>query len=195
MPQVAADYRINTYLRDRQGVYVNLYIPSTVRWSHAGAQVSLTQKSSYPHEGAVEFEVTVDRPVEFAVNFRIPAWAERAGIAVNGKRMTGELGPGSFAAVRREWKSGDRVELDLPMKTRLEAVDAQHPDTGALLRGPLVLFAITKTAPKVTRAQLLAAANVEAGKWQVATADGPMTMLPFTAIEEEQYSTYLNVIG
>jgi hypothetical protein len=81
------------------------------------------------------------------------------------------------------------------MRTRLEAIDAQHPDTVAVLRGPLVLFAITKSAPKVSRAQLLAAARVGTGKWQVATAQEPMTLLPFMAIEDEQYSTYLKVSG
>ena len=44
LPQVAADYRINTYFRDARGVYVNLYIPSTARWVQEGARVSLTSE-------------------------------------------------------------------------------------------------------------------------------------------------------
>jgi uncharacterized protein len=72
-------------------------------------------------------------------------------------------------------------------------VDAQHPDTVALLHGPLVLFAITKTPTPVTRAQLLEAKKIGLNKWQVETAHGSITMLPFTAIDEEQYSTYLKV--
>ncbi|HME11942.1 MAG TPA: beta-L-arabinofuranosidase domain-containing protein [Candidatus Acidoferrum sp.] len=194
LPQVAADYRINTYFRDRQGIYANLYIPSTVRWNHAGSRVSLTQKSAYPFDGTVQFELTLARPAEFTANFRIPEWAQGAAVAVNGKRIKADVVPGSFAAVRREWRSGDRLELELPMTTRLQAVDTQHPNTVALLRGPLVLFAITKSAPKVSRKQLLAATSVGAAKWQVATAQEPLTMLPFTAIEDEQYSTYLQVV-
>ena len=82
------------------------------------------------------------------------------------------------------------------MTTSLQALDAKHPNTVALLRGPLVLFAITKSAPKVSRTQLLSATRVGAAKWQVATAQEPITMLPFTAIEDEQYSTYLrDVVG
>ena len=34
------------------------------------------------------------------------------------------------------------MELELPLKMRLEAIDAQHADTVALLRGPLVLMAV-----------------------------------------------------
>ena len=77
------------------------------------------------------------------------------------------------------------------MTTRLQAIDTQHPNTVALLRGPLVLFAITKSVPKVSRTQLLSPTRIGAGKWQVATAQEPITMLPFTSIEDEQYSTYL----
>jgi hypothetical protein len=42
---------------------------------------------------------------------------------------------------------------------------------------------------------LLNATNADSGKWQVETASTAMTMLPFTAIEDEQYSTYLKVSG
>jgi hypothetical protein len=34
------------------------------------------------------------------------------------------------------------VELELPLKVRLEAIDAQHRDTAALLRRPLVPTAV-----------------------------------------------------
>lgn len=193
LPQVAADYRINTYLRDPQGIFVNLYIPSTVRWTHHGSQVSLTQKSSYPLDETVQFELTLSRHTDLVVNFRIPEWAQGASLAVNGKRVTTPIVPGTFASIRRKWRNGDRAELELPMKMRLEAVDARHPEIVALLRGPLVLFAITTSAGKVTREQLLAATSAGNGKWQVATTDGPMTMLPFTAIADEQYSTYIKV--
>src|ERR1035437_8726755 len=86
MPQVAADYRINTYFRDARGMYVNLYVPSTVRWTQGGVQVSLTQTSKYPYDSQVQLAVKVSKEAEFAVNLRIPAWAEGASVSVNGKR-------------------------------------------------------------------------------------------------------------
>jgi DUF1680 family protein len=55
LPQVAADYRINTYLRGPQAVYVNLYVPSTLRWNENGAALSLTQQGEYPYEDRVTF--------------------------------------------------------------------------------------------------------------------------------------------
>ena len=191
MPQVAADYRINTYFRDGRGVYVNLYIPSTVRWTQGGAQIALTQKSAYPYDAQVQFEVKTSKAAEFAVNLRIPSWAEGASVAVNGKRQAVQAG--FFTTVWREWKTGDRIEVELPMKARLEAVDAAHPETVGLLVGPVVLFAITDADPQVTRAQLLAVKKIGEESWQVETANGEMKMLPFTGIGEEKYSTYVRV--
>jgi DUF1680 family protein len=191
MPQVAADYRINTYFRDGHGVYVNLYIPSTLRWSQGGAQIVLTQKSEYPDDGHVQFEIKTSKPVEFAASLRIPAWAEGASVAVNGRREAVQAG--TFMRVWRQWKTGDRVDLELPMKARLEAVDPQHADTVALVVGPVVLFAVTDADPRVTRAQLLAAKKTGTQSWQVETASGTLKMLPFTEIGEEPYTTYVRV--
>ena len=191
MPQVASDYRINTYFRDAHGVYVNLYIPSTLRFTQNGAQIALTQKSEYPCDSHVQFDVKASKSAKFALSLRIPAWAEGASISVNGKREAARAG--SFAQVRRHWNSGDRVDLELPMKARLEEVDRQHPETVGLLVGPVVLFAVTDREPRVTRAQMLAVNKTDAQNWQVETADGPMKMLPFTAIGDEPYSTYLRV--
>ena len=195
LPQVTADYRINGYFRDAQGVFVNLYIPSTVRWNQDGAEASLTQRSSYPLDGAIEFEFKLARPTEMAANFRIPAWAEGAAISIHDKRVKTPVVAGTFASLRRKWRNGDRVQLELPMRTRLEPIDSRNPDVVGLLRGPLVLFPITKSPPTITRQQLLNTKNAGPERWNVDTAQGPLTLIPFTSIEEQQYSTYLKVSG
>jgi len=160
-----------------------------VRWSQDGAQIELTQKGDYPYDSHVVFEVKTSKETNFAVNLRVPAWAEKASVSVNGKREIATAG--AFARVERKWKNGDRIDLELPMATRLEAVDAPHPETVAPVVGPLVLFAIADTEPTVTRAQLLAAKKVGAKSWQVETAGSTIKMLPWTEIEEEPYTTYL----
>jgi uncharacterized protein len=193
LPQVAADYRINAYLRDPQGVFVTLYIPSTLSWKQDGAQLSFKQSGSYPLESLVQMEVAASQPAEFTLNLRIPAWAEGASISINGKRLPQAAVPGSFSAISRQWKTGDRVELDLPLGKRLEPIDPRHPKTVALLSGPLVLFAIADKPPVVTSQQLLAAKKVAEQQWQVETASVPMNLLPFTAISDEPYSTYVMV--
>jgi DUF1680 family protein len=193
LPQVAADYRINTYFRDSEGVWVNLYIPSTLRWIQDGAEVELTQQSEYPFVSMVRFDVKTSKRADFTLSFRIPAWADGASISLNGRREKALRAPGNFAAIRRQWKTGDRIELDLPMTTRIEPVDPQHPQTAALLFGPLVLFAIADNPPALARADLLAAKRIDRRTWQVQASGSAMAMVPFTDIGEEQYSTYLHI--
>jgi DUF1680 family protein len=142
----------------------------------------------------VRFELTASKKLEFALRFRIPAWAEGASISLNGMRAPELVTPGSFATLHRQWKTGDQVEVELPLVKRLQAIDSSHPKTVALLCGPLVLFAITGTPPVVTGQQLLGAKKIGPQNWQVETATVPLNMLPFTAIADEQYSTYV-VVG
>src|SRR5215467_6381766 len=126
LPQVAADYRINGYLRDEDGAFVNLYIPSTLRWKHNGTDISLRQQTAYPFDSHIEMEVTASHASDFVLRLRIPAWAQKPSISINGKRAEADVQPGTFATIRREWKSGDRVVLELPMQNRLAAIDSRH---------------------------------------------------------------------
>jgi DUF1680 family protein len=195
LPQVAADYRISTYFRDREGVYVNLFIPSTLRWEQSGAQISLAQTGLYPLGDEITFDVTASRAAQFAIRLRIPEWSQDPTIRINGKTISQAVRSGTFVMIRREWKSGDRVELELPRKLELKAVDAQHPDTVALVCGPLVLFAVNDDTPKVTRAQLLTARQQSTGspEWRADIASGTLRLVPFWAIKDEIYFTYLSV--
>ena len=197
LPQVAADYRINTYFRGPRAVYVNLYVPSTLRWNENGAALELTQEGEYPYEDRVSFTVSASQPTELTLNFRIPAWAVGAEILVNGARQKEPALPGQFAAARREWRNGDRVELELPLKMRLEPIDARQADTVALVRGPLVLMAVKESEsaalPKIARERLLAARRVSEREWQASSANGPVTLTTFPWLGSRPYTTYLNV--
>jgi DUF1680 family protein len=101
------------------------------------------------------------------------------------------LEPGKFMAVNRTWKDGDRIEIQFDMPTRLEAVDPQHPNTVALMRGPLTLFALGDTPVKATRPQMLAAQQRSTGSdiWTV----GDIQFSPFSSIRREKYRLYHDV--
>jgi DUF1680 family protein len=193
MPQVAADYRINTYFQGHRSLYVNLYLPSTIRWTVGGSAVVLTQTSRYPFDGAIEFAVQAAHPTEFSLMLRIPAWAAGARVSVNGRLLASDVTPGRFFALGRTWSAGDRVQLDLPLPTRLEPIDAEHADIVATVAGPLVLFPMIEDPPAVSRAELMAVRKSGPEVWQTSTATGPITFLPFTAIQDEPYATYLRV--
>ncbi|MHB1935749.1 MAG: beta-L-arabinofuranosidase domain-containing protein [Acidobacteriaceae bacterium] len=198
LPQVAADYRIQAYFRDGHDVFVNLYIPSTLRWSRSDGTFSLTQTSAWPYDPNISFVVNAATPSEMTLHFRIPAWTRGASISVNGRRWAGEMDPGQFAAVKRAWRDGDRIELELPLPSRLEAIDAQRPRTVAVMRGPLVLFALkprqSDPMPAFGKNALLNLQRTSQREWQ-ANGDGAQyRFVPFTEIGSEPYTTYLQTI-
>lgn len=195
LPQVAADYGINAWLRDARGVYVNLYLPSTVRWVGGGARCSLEQSGDYPFADAVSIRVATSRPTQFLVRLRIPEWAAGARVEVNGARWSGAVEPGRFAAISRTWHDGDRIELELPRRLRLEPLDSRHAQLVALMSGPLVLFPIdgAPERPRPQRAELLSARQVAPRRWEAQVGSAALTFLPFVAIDEEPYSTYLTL--
>ena len=195
LPQVAADYHVSIYLRAPDGVYVNLFTPSALSYEMNGARLTLEQQTAYPFSDQVELRVSASQPSEHTVYLRIPGWVAKDPIvAVNGERVAVVAKPGEFAAIRREWKNGDRVRLELPMSLRLEAVDTQHPNLVALMRGPLVLIALADSQPEFDRDAVLkaAASNNPNGDWLTTSKDGTtVVMRPFMSIQDENYSTYV----
>jgi DUF1680 family protein len=196
LPQVAADYRINLYLRGPKSVYINLYVPSTLHWEEDGARLSLSQTGNYPYDGNIAFSVAASRPADFTMYLRIPAWARGAQIRVNGELQPAPV-PGRFAAVRRVWRSGDIVRLTLPLPMWLEPIDPRHPNIAALVRGPLVLMGVKPdldaAVPVVSRSALLSARRSGATEWRADAASGPITLMPFTALGDRPYTAYLNI--
>ena len=195
-PQLTADYGISAYYPGDEGIYVNLFIPSKVSWSQNNTPCAITQKTNYPTANTTELKVDVSRPETFTVYLRVPAWADtKSRVSVNGKKVESEVVPGKFLALRRSWKTGDRVEFEIGMPLRLEAVDPETPNTVALVRGPLALFATGSPAGKITRAQLLAAsaASQSSEDWSVSTDSDKWTFRPFTAIGDESYRLYQKV--
>lgn len=196
LPQLVADYGINTYLRDPAhlhkpgAIWVNLYIPSVLRFSNNGVDFRLEQSGDYPYSEQVVFHVAAARPTEMTLHLRIPAWTREPRIDVNGSAVAVSAVKG-FASIHRTWKAGDTVKLTLPMTLRLEPVSPAHPETAALLYGPLVLFALTDAAPTVTRAQALAATRVSPTEWSIASESGPLRLVPFPHIGDAGYVTYL----
>jgi DUF1680 family protein len=205
LPQIAADYHISAYFQGPDGVYVNLYAPSTLSWKSRGGQYSLRQSTDYPYDSQIRLDLTASSAATFSVFLRIPEWARGASLTVNGRRDSRQAIPGSFAEIRREWKTGDRIELELPLLSRLEAVDAQHPDTLALVSGPLVLMALRDSGQEhpqeneqeqLTRATLLSAKRAwsKSHEWTAGAGAGALRLKPFMDIQDETYSAYQKVL-
>nr|WP_324258370.1 glycoside hydrolase family 127 protein [Cellvibrio fontiphilus] len=117
-------------------IFVNLFIPSRLQWAEQG--IALTQNTQFPDTEKTEF--IIESSKRFRLQLRYPQWVEKGALQlrVNGKAIKVKQQPGEFIALERRWKKGDKVELVLPMKPRLE----QLPDGSnyyAVLHGPIVL--------------------------------------------------------
>ncbi|HSZ63392.1 MAG TPA: beta-L-arabinofuranosidase domain-containing protein [Terriglobales bacterium] len=195
-PQLTADYGISAYYPSADGIYVNLFIPSRVSWSQNKTLCTVTQQTSYPTSNTTELHLDLARPEDFAVYLRIPAWADaKTRVSINGKPAEAEIIPGKFLPLNRTWKNGDRIQFDIGMPLRLESVDDQTPNTVALLRGPIALFAVDEIPPKITRPQLLAAtaASQSSSEFKVQADAHSLTLRPFAAIGDETYRLYHQV--
>ncbi len=196
-PQVVADYVISAYFRAADGIYVNLFTPSEVDWKIQGAPVKLTQTTAYPESDSTELRVDAAAPVEFTIYVRIPGWLRSpAQIAVNGKPLSLDAQPGNFAAIRRRWQTHDAIEIQFPFTLRLEPIDEQHPNTVALMWGPLMLVAldspleISRQSISASTGGLKPAGQAPLG-FELARAPGTQRFVPFYRVQDETYTTYV----
>jgi DUF1680 family protein len=136
--QNVADFHDIIYFKDSDALYVNLFVPSDVTWTRRTGDVKVVQETSYPDSDTTRLTVTSDAPVAFPLRFRVPSWTRGVTVAVNGAPARVDATPGTWATIARTWTSGDRVEIRIPLTMRMEAVDAQHPDRVAVVRGPVV---------------------------------------------------------
>jgi len=111
------------------------YAPCNVEAKVAGGvRAMLACETSYPFEDEVRMELRLDRPAEFPLALRIPAWVDEATLSVNDGPPERIDAAGQFHVTRRRWQSGDRIRLRLPAETTLER---RFNDAVAVRRGPL----------------------------------------------------------
>ncbi len=183
--QMLGDYGISSYFMSEQGVVVNLYTPSRLRWQHHGHPVSLEQRTDYPLDGQIGIEVKAPLPQTFSVALRIPAWAGAGtAVSVNGQSVDHPVIPGELHEIRRTWKDGDRIALTIERALRLEAVDPQHPNLLAAMHGPLALFAVGERFLPLKRHELMSMRQTSprSTEWTVSTNDGEQRFKPYFAI-------------
>ena len=130
------------YATGEQDLYANLYVAGSAEVDVAKGRVRLEVDSAYPWDGRVSLVVRETTAGPFALRLREPGWcAGPVGVRVNGEARATAPREKGYVVLRRAWREGDRVELDLPMPVRrLEG----HPlieesvDRVALSRGPIV---------------------------------------------------------
>lgn len=130
------------YAKSADTIWVNLYGASELETELPGiGKVKLAQETEYPWNGRIRIKINAAPEKEFALKLRIPGWAKSAAVRINHRPADTSMKPGSYHELRRAWKSGDVVDLDLQMDTELiEANPLVEETLGqvAVKRGPVV---------------------------------------------------------
>jgi DUF1680 family protein len=128
------------YARSQDGLYVNLFIASEARWIEQG--LILRQETRFPEEPRTTLSLALNQPRPLTLRVRWPAWvpAGKLQVMVNGRNHPIQGGPGDYVTISRVWESGDRVQVDLPMRPRVEMLP-QSKDYAAFFYGPVLLAA------------------------------------------------------
>lgn len=122
---------------DNKALYVNLYVPSTLKWTEKN--ITVTQTTAYPNEDHTH--LVINGSGRFDLNVRVPHWATKGFfVKINGKDQKVDAVPGSYLTINRKWKDGDKVELQMPFQFYLEPVMDQQ-NIASLFYGPVLLAA------------------------------------------------------
>jgi hypothetical protein len=130
-------YQDSIYFRsaDDSTLYVNLYIPSTLEWREKG--FAIEQETRYPFEGAST--LTVRGTGRLALMLRVPSWVRRGyTVSVNGATQRIAATPGQYVRLDRQWRTGDRVEIAMPLTFRAERT-IDDPSVQSIFYGPTLL--------------------------------------------------------
>lgn len=197
------------YAQKDDDLFINLFMSSDATIKMKDNTVNIIQQTDYPWDGKITITVNPEKADDFVVLVRIPGWSqgqpvpsdlyhylnltdEKFALTVNGETADFQLEKG-FASLKRNWKMGDVIELNLPMPIRkVAAHDSVKADVGklSLERGPIVYCAewvdngghvLNLMLPKETeiqiehRAELFNGVNVIRGKALGLYSDGTVS--------------------
>ena len=196
--ETQAKFADTIYSRDADGIYVNLFIPSQVRYKN----LVLRQATGFPDDPVIRLSV-VSGAATLTLRVRVPKWvAGPPVIWLNGGLLRdlpgdqvkgdGEVG-GGWIAVRRRWQTGDLLEVTLPMQLAVEPTP-DHPAVQALTYGPVVLSGVYGRDPGQLTPQLeLASVRRTAAQpmtFEAVADHKPVRLIPVARAAHEYYTTY-----
>jgi DUF1680 family protein len=181
------------YSTAADGLYVNLYEPSTIRWSINGQNVALQQETRFPFAPEVSLKVSVPSPLKMNLHIRIPSWAAaQTDILINGKKAA-EGKTGTYATLSRQWNDGDIISFTLPIQlktTRYVGIDSiAGAKRYAVEYGPVLLAAVSSEKYHCANVTGLAP-DPDRPLHFVSAGDTSYCFKPYLMINSESFSVY-----
>lgn len=132
-----AKYGEAIYYHTQNDLYVNLFIPSELKWKEKG--IRLTQQTKFPEEGTTLFTIETKEVINMPLHIRYPSWAtDGATVKINGKKLAVKASRGDYIVISQKWKNGDVIEVNYPMTLKAVATN-DNPHKIAFVYGPIVI--------------------------------------------------------
>lgn len=184
------------------GLYLNLFAPSTMSWKQDDVELALHMETEFPHQSQVKLTMSASRPKAMKLRVRVPSWAlSEVQITVNGHE--GPKGvPGSYVLLDRIWSQGDTVTFNLSAGFVLTEYTGSDQIPGhkryALEYGPILYAAVgPKDAqlrlgnaehPNELSKQLIPKPN---SPMQFTVAENPgITYMPYWQVQDEEFTCF-----
>jgi uncharacterized protein len=186
--ETQAKFADTIYTHDADGLYVNLFIPSRVRY----AGLVLEQANGFPDNPTISLSV-ISGAAAMTLRVRVPAWTDGLPVVMLNAALIAAAPTGGWIAIRRRWQAGDTLEVTLPMQLAFEPTP-DHPTVQAVTYGPVVLSGVYPANPgaltpvldvssvQQTATQPLAFGALSGGK--------PVTLIPVSRAAHQYYSVY-----
>lgn len=215
--QAHTNYNSFIFYEDKEGLYVSQYIPSRLTWQKNGGNVILEQtissqtdnmvaineinpsQKNRPNEICINYKIQCDRPLDFAIKFRVPWWMEgKAKVEINGQAEAVESKSSSLITINRSWQE-DEITIKLPK--RLSTVSLpDSPQMVAFMDGPVVLAGLIDKEVKLygdldDPASILEPDNEREwmtwlSRFRTHNQNYNIRFKPLYEIKDEKYTTY-----
>ncbi len=187
----------DVYYHNEDTLFINLYIPSSVRWPEKG--LLLEQKTDFPVSEQSIIILKLEKQANFTIKLRIGYWM-RQGIKVriNGESVPIECKAPAFAAINRLWNNNDRIEIEMPMDFHIHRMPDNN-DIGAIMFGPVVLAVLTAHEPDINLDEqnlgaMIKRNNPKSLEFTISN-NKALTLVPLYEVEEQSYCVYMDLSG
>ena len=178
------------------GIYVNMYSPSRITWSHGGSKVTLNTSTQFPEDTNVSLKLSAGNPIPLKIRLRIPSWASgNVAVLVNGNNAAAGT-PGTYVTLDRTWSSDDTISFDLPIGFRLTKYtgfdrDPDHERYG-LEYGPLLMSLVGGTHLNLAPGTLIGGLSPAPGSPLHFNIAGYPTFkyVPYVHIQDETFTSF-----
>jgi DUF1680 family protein len=130
---------------EQEGLIVNTFENSQASLELDGQKVSISQRSQFPRGGAGTLTIDTEKPANFALLIRVPAWVakpplgSRFKIDIDSKSVDFSNHEGFAVLDPREWKKGDHVNISYELSPHLLKGEFADAGLAAITWGPFVL--------------------------------------------------------